>query len=206
MGGDKLKNTVFRIMGIVLLVIGLASISYGIYYKWETSKVQQILINDFERVMKNMEEDKIVAPEEKGITVEEANVNNISIEPIAILEIPKIALKVAVASGTSDKTISQAVGHFTETALPGQVGNCALVGHRNFTTGEFFLKLDKLKPGDDVILTTYGNTYVYKVTGQQVVNPGDVQVLNATPTPTITLVTCTRNGKQRLVVKGELVK
>lgn len=55
-------------------------------------------------------------------------------------------------------------------------------------------------------ITTYDNTYVYKVTGQQVVKPEEVHVLNPTPTPTVTLVTCTWDGSERLIVKGELVK
>lgn len=201
-----MKNRIFRIIGIFLLIVGLSSISYGLFNKWKTSKVQENLINDFETVMKNMEEGKIAAPEEKAITGEGTSTSKVNITPIALLEIPKINLKVAVAEGTTDDIISQAVGHFKGTAKPGEVGNFALVGHRNFTTGEFFLKIDKLKPGDDIIVTTVDKTYNYKITGQETVNPQDVHVLNPTKTPTITLITCSLSGKQRLVVKGELAQ
>lgn len=198
-GGDYMRNKMVRGISIVLILVGLGAISYGIYYKRETAIAQESLFKDFNNVLKKIENGEIKEPED-------VEVSEVKVDAIALLEIPKIGLKVAVAEGTSDDIISHAVGHFVETAQPGQVGNCALVGHRNFTTGEFFLKINKLELGDEVKVTTYDNTYVYKVTGQQIVNPDDVQVLNPTPTPTITLVTCTWDGDKRLIVKGELVK
>lgn len=201
-----MKTKLIRLIGGILLLVGLASISYGVYYKWETARVQNNLIDDFETVLKKIEDGKIATPEEKDITIDQANANNVDIKPIALLQIPKIELKVAVAEGTKDEIISQAVGHFKGTADPGEKGNFALVGHRNYTTGEFFLKIDKLKPGDDIIVTTFDKVYKYKVTGQEIVEPNDVHVLNETTNPTITLVTCTWDGKQRLIVKGELAQ
>jgi len=194
----NMNKKAFRILGIFFIIIGLAAISYGVYYKQQTAKVQEHLINDFETVLK-----KIENPNKEQIKDNNSLGN---IKPIALLEIPKIGLKVAVAEGTEDEVISYAVGHFTGTALPGENGNCALVGHRNYTTGEFFLKIDKLKAGDDIIITDQNNTYNYKVTSQQVVGPKEVEVLNPTKEATITLVTCTWNGQNRLIVKGELVK
>lgn len=201
-----MKAKLIRLIGGILLLVGLASISYGVYYKWETARVQNNLIDDFETVLKKIEDGKIATPEEKDITIDQANANSVDIKPIALLQIPKIELKVAVAEGTKDEIISQAVGHFKGTADPGEKGNFALVGHRNYTTGEFFLKIDKLKPGDDIIVTTFDKVYKYKVTGQEIVEPNDVHVLNDTTNPTITLVTCTWDGKQRLIVKGELAQ
>lgn len=194
-----MRKKIIRGVSIVLILVGLGAISYGIYYKRETAKAQERLFKDFDNVLKKIENGEIKEPDSSEVA-------EVEVDAIALLEIPKIGLKVAVAEGTSDDIISHAVGHFTETAQPGKVGNFALVGHRNFTTGEFFLKINKLQPGDEVKVTTYDNTYVYKVTSQQVVNPEDVHVLNPTPTPTITLVTCTWDGSERLVVKGELVK
>lgn len=194
-----MKNRVFRILGILLVIIGISAILYGTYNKVKTDKAQKSLINDFDKVLKKIENGDIKEPESS-----EASETNV--KAIAVLEIPKIGLKVAVAEGTSDDIIGYAVGHFTGTALPGEIGNCALVGHRNFTTGEFFLRINKLEPGDDIRITTFDKTYTYKVTGQQTVNPQDVYVLNPTKTPTITLVTCSLSGKQRLIVKGELAQ
>lgn len=203
-----MKTKVFRIIGIILLVAGLFSISYGLYYKWETAKVQKSLINDFETVLKKVDDGTTEAPtnsDSKPTSSEEiAEVPDI--KPIALIEIPKIGLRVAVADGTTADIIKYAVGHFKGTAMPGEVGNCALIGHRNFTTGEFFLKIDKLNPGDLIKITTYNNSYTYKVTGQEVVAPTGTQVLEPTNEATITLVTCTKGGKNRLVVKGDLVK
>jgi len=203
-----MKTKAFRVIGIILLVAGLFSVSYGLYYKWETAKVQKDLIKDFQTVLKKVDEGKLEAPNDSDKKPTETNKSSETpnIKPIALLEIPKIGLKVAVADGTADEIIKYAVGHFKGTAKPGEDGNCALIGHRNFTTGEFFLKLDKLKPGDEIKITTYNKSYTYKVTGQETVGPKDTHVLNPTEKPTITLVTCTWDGDERLIVKGDLVK
>jgi len=51
--------------------------------------------------------------------------------PLAILRIARINLEVAVLPGTDDFVLNRAVGHITETALPGADGNSGLAGHRD---------------------------------------------------------------------------
>ena len=49
----------------------------------------------------------------------------------------------------SDASLEKGPGHYAGTALPGQIGNFAVAGHR-VGKGEPFLNLDHLQPGDTV--------------------------------------------------------
>ena len=85
---------------------------------------------------------------------------------LARLEIPKIGVDKIVVEGVGVEDLRKGPGHYPGTALPGVVGNVAIAGHRT-TYGAPFGDIDKLKPGDEIILTTVTGRYVYNVTGTQ---------------------------------------
>jgi sortase A len=106
--------------------------------------------------------------------------------PLAILRIPKLKLEVAVLPGTDDFVLNRAVGHIEETALPGADGNSGIAGHRD----GFFRGLKDIARGDAIELETLRERQTYRVERIWVVDPEDVSVLDATPTRSLTLVTC----------------
>ena len=106
--------------------------------------------------------------------------------PLAVLRIPKLHLEVAVLPGTDDVTLNRAVGHIDDTALPGTEGNAGIAGHRD----SFFRGLKDIAPGDAIELETLRGTEMYRVERIWIVSPEDVSVLDATPTRSLTLVTC----------------
>lgn len=106
--------------------------------------------------------------------------------PLAVLRIPKIRLEVAVLPRTNDVTLNRAVGHIEDTAMPGTDGNSGIAGHRD----GFFRGLKDVAPDDAIELETLRGKEVYRVERTWVVNPEDVSVLDATPTRSLTLVTC----------------
>lgn len=106
--------------------------------------------------------------------------------PLAVLEIPKIHLKVPVFDGTDGLTLNHAVGHIAGTARPGEQGNIGIAGHRD----GFFRALKEIAPGDRINLKTRGATDRYIVDHIQIVSPRDVGVLKPQERPAITLVTC----------------
>ena len=67
-------------------------------------------------------------------------------------------------------------GPLLGTALPGQIGNFAVAGHR-VGKGEPFLNLDQLEPGDAVVIETEPDWYVYTVMGD--VATGDLAIADA---------------------------
>jgi sortase A len=124
---------------------------------------------------------------------------------LAVLEIPRLALTVPVLEGTDELTLNRGVGHVEGTALPGERGNVAIVGHRD----GFFRVLKDVTSGDTIRLVTLGETLDYTVEGVRIVEPEEVQVLDPTSTPALTLVTCypfyyVGSAPQRYVVRAGL--
>jgi sortase A len=126
-------------------------------------------------------------------------------DAVAVIEIPKINLQKTVVEGTGVPDLKKGPGHYTGTPLPGQPGNAAIAGHRT-TYGAPFGNLDQLNPGDDIYVTTKQGSFVYTVTGQQVVSPSDVSVLAPTSDNRLTLTTChpKYSAAKRLVITAEL--
>jgi sortase A len=96
-----------------------------------------------------------------------------------------------------------AAGYHHGTALPGNIGNTVLAGHAGLR-GAVFRDLGRLKPGAEVVVETGGWRYVYRVRELKSVWPTQVDVMDPTPTPVLTLITCTNWDTQRLIVVADL--
>ncbi|MFA5009752.1 MAG: class D sortase [Patescibacteria group bacterium] len=111
------------------------------------------------------------------------------------------------------EAIQNGVGHYQGTALPGQNGNVFLTGHSSYywwSGGKYnqvFALLNKLEAGDLIYLYYQGNKYIYRVSQSFVVKPEQVEVLQATTEPILTLMTCTPVGTnlKRLIVRADLI-
>ena len=123
-----------------------------------------------------------------------------------------------ILEGTGPDVLDQAAaGHYPDTQQLAEIGNFAIAGHRR-TNGNSFRRIDLLQEGDEIIVVTKDIWYVYTVTGHEIVDPSDVDVIAPVPddptsAPTqrmITLTTC--NGSttgewgndQRWIVHGTL--
>jgi sortase A len=195
-----------KIIGIVMILIGISLISTTTFIKYRVYKNQQIMINDFENTINDVDEEK----GQGDNVLQEKTLNNINIDnqngTVGIITIPKIDLKAAIGEGIDNDILKYAVGHFIGTPLPEQKGNFCIAGHRSYTYGEFFNRLDELEIGDEIIVETNSGQYKYNVYEKKVVEPSEISVLDNTNTSTITLVTCTpiRIATHRLIVKGKL--
>ncbi|UCF62162.1 MAG: class D sortase [Anaerolineaceae bacterium] len=111
-----------------------------------------------------------------------------------------------VVQGDGWEQLKRGVGQHVGSVNPGDVGNLVLSAH-NDIFGELFRDLDKLKPGDEILVSTATREYTYRVTGLRIVEPTEVEVMESTNRPTITLISCYPYLKdtQRIVVFGELV-
>ena len=110
-----------------------------------------------------------------------------------------------VVQGDGWDQLKKGVGQHAGTANPGQKGNLVVSAH-NDIFGELFRHLDRLKPGDEVLVSTATRQWEYRVTGVQIVEPTDVSVMAPTERPTLTLVSCYPYlvDNQRIVVFAEL--
>ena len=195
-----MKEKLFRGIGTILIIIGVVILGTTFYEKYETNKKQQQLLNIFEEE-DTLQEDKTEETEE---TEEDFNIDTPNFTPIALIEIPSINFSQAVVEGVSNEAIKYYIGHFEDSAMPGEVGNFAVAAHNTSRYSDAFKNLHKLVSGDEVILESKDKKFIYEVKENFIVNPEQVEVLDDTDTATITLITCTIGGKQRVVVKGEL--
>jgi len=124
---------------------------------------------------------------------------------IARLEAPSVRMTTNVLEGSDDATLRRGAGHIEDTPLPGQPGNIGIAGHRDTV----FRPLRNIKVGDPLHITTRDRTYEYRVSRTLIVGPDDVYVLDSTPHPTVTLVTCypfdfIGHAPKRFIVQAEL--
>lgn len=192
-----MKEKIFRFIGLILIVVGLTLIGGTIKDKIDTKKKQQMLVNIFEG----------------DSTVEEKfNVEDIYSEisskytPIAIMDIPSIEFTQGVVEGIDNEAIKYYIGHFEGTAMPGEKGNFAVAAHRISRYSDAFINLHKLEQGDKIKVKNKEKEFTYEVTENYIVSPEQVDVLNETEDATITLITCTVSGAERVIVKGNLLE
>ena len=86
-------------------------------------------------------------------------------QPVGLLSIPKIGILDAIVEGVGEAQLEEGPGHYPGTALPGEVGNVAIAGHRT-TYAHPFYNLDALAPGDNVYILTSQGLFEYTVTNK----------------------------------------
>lgn len=128
---------------------------------------------------------------------------------IGILTIPKIGARLPVTAGVTEEQLKISEGWVMQTAPIGSAGNAVVAGHRSYTWGRHFNRLDELEAGDEIIYTKKGGeTMRFVVYETLTVEPDDPTVFVAPPAgrAQLTLYTCTpvRIATHRLVVRALL--
>lgn len=137
-------------------------------------------------------------------------------EAFAVMYIPALQAGkkgMPVIQGVREDDLRRGLGHYPETALPGQVGNFAVAGHRA-TNGEPLANIDRLSVGDEVFVRSQVGWSVYTLVRDQLVWPLDGWVVDARPfkgkkrlgQQLVTITTCHPRwgSSQRWVWWGEL--
>jgi sortase A len=122
------------------------------------------------------------------------------------LEIPRLAVSVAVLEGDTDDNLSLGVAHLDGTATLGSRGNAAIAGHRDLA----FQALGAIRNGDFVLIKSSADL-TYRVVQTKIVNPTDTSVLASDGRALLTLITCypfhyAGSAPQRFIVEAELQK
>ncbi|MFH8435298.1 class E sortase [Streptomyces sp. NPDC018007] len=143
-------------------------------------------------------------------------------EGFALMHIPKLDVVAPIAEGIDkEKVLDRGmIGHYGEgelkTAMPSdKQGNFAVAGHRN-THGEPFRYVNKLTPGDPIVVETRDAYYTYEMTGiLPQTSPSNVSVIEPVPVGSgfekpgryLTLTTCTPEftSTYRMIVWGKMV-
>ena len=202
----SLKNIVFRILGITLVIIGILLIAYPIYTNYVSRRRQEELLSlweeqekfiqvsvietskektEDEKPEKETEEEK---PEEETTELEVIELPELG-EAFGTIEIPAIDLRGIIYEGTEKPILKNWPGHIVGTAIPGRVGTCAISGHRT-TYGAPFNKLDELLTGDEIIIETNYGEFTYILSELKIVEPTDVYILEPTLYTRLILTSC----------------
>lgn len=129
--------------------------------------------------------------------------------PIAELTVGRLDRRLLVLSGASGRTLAFGPGHVSGSALPGEVGNTVLTGHRD----THFRFLRELGAGDVIaLLNRAGVSTSYRVRSLAVEHVDSMTLDPLARRPELTLVTCypfdalTAGGPLRYVVRASLVE
>ena len=105
------------------------------------------------------------------------------------IQIPAIGVDAPVVQGDGWEQLKKGVGQHIGSADPGDKGNVVLSAH-NDIFGEIFRDLDRLQPGDEITIYTNQRSYSYIVSDTKVVEPTQVDIMDSTSQPTLTLISC----------------
>ena len=123
--------------------------------------------------------------------------------PLGSIAIPAIGIDRPMFEGIRLPTFDLGPGHWPGTAMPGQIGNVVVGGHRTESHADFG-DLDLLQPGDEVIFTdNTGARFTYQVERTEIIDPFAAPIVYQTRENTATLFACHPKGTtdQRIVVR-----
>nr|WP_227457222.1 class E sortase [Micromonospora purpureochromogenes] len=206
--GSRLR-TVVRGAGELLITFGLVVLLFAGYEIWGKAVIVDAHQSDLNsQLAEEWGADPTVAPT-TGPTVKPKPPANG--KPVAGLYIPKFDKHWVVVEGVTPNDIRYAPGRYPDSAMPGEVGNFSVAGHRIRST---FWRLDELKTGDAIVVETRTDWLVYRVYEQRIVKPSQVEVVAPVPgkpgqKPTeklLTLTTCNPkfDNYQRLIIHARL--
>lgn len=122
---------------------------------------------------------------------------------LAKFEIERLGLSWVLLEGSDDRTLDKSIGHVEYTALPGEMGNIGIAGHRN----THFRKLEWIRRGDVITIQAGAEEFRYQVEWIRLFTPDNIYVLDPSHGPAVTLITCfpfeyVGSAPQRFVVRA----
>ncbi|QAY69547.1 class E sortase [Xylanimonas protaetiae] len=216
-------------VGVVGELLITAGVLLGLFVVWQLWWTDVVAMREHQQVLASLdwEAPPVPAPaEEAPAPVERRDPPPVDPQPafgevFAQLYVPRFGSDyvVPVAGGVDRRQILDrlGVGHYPGTAMPGDLGNFAVAGHRT-SFGRPFHQIADLVEGDPVVVRTATTWYVYRVTSHEIVMPWQVEVVSpipglkpGDPVPPLTqrLMTMTAchpmfSARQRYVVHAEL--
>ncbi|MQA94292.1 MAG: class E sortase [Streptosporangiales bacterium] len=195
-------RTTLRVVGELLLTSGVLLLFFVAYVLWgtgdRTAEAQDRLGRKFAA--------RPPLPRERAVDRG---------EPVGTVTIPRLGASstFVIVEGAGTAELRDGPGHIPGTALPGRRGNFAVAGHR-VTYLAPFNRIDELRPGDAIVVTTRVARYTYRMTGHRVVTPDHTELIAPVPGHAgarpkdryITLISCHPkfSAAQRYVVLGRL--
>ena len=132
-------------------------------------------------------------------------------EIFAVITIPALELELPIYLGATYGHMASGAALLSQTSIPmgGKNTNAVIAGHRGWRGASYFRYIDKLQPGDEVVITNLWEELHYEVSEIRIIQPNEVeQILIQPGRELITLLTChpyASGGRQRYLVICERI-
>jgi sortase A len=198
-------RAVLRTFGELSITLGLVLLMFCAYLLWGTTAYTE---RHQELLQRELSQESAITGDGKLDSIELG-------QALAMIRIPRLGVdyKYAIVEGIDAEHLRQGPGHYPGTALPGEIGNFVVSGHRT-TYAAPFNRIGELRRGDEVIIDAREARYTYRITSKKIVYPTQVDVIEPVPEhpgkrpkeALLTLSTChpEYSARQRLIVYGVL--
>ncbi len=189
---------VVLVAGELLMTAGVILLLFVAWQLWWTNVESDALQRD---VVKDFAQSQAPAPQPAGPA--DYGPPAVGAEPgtgetIGIMYVPRFGADYTrpIVQGTTPAVLDAlGLGHYAGTAMPGDIGNFAVAGHRQ-THGAVLDNIDALVPGDKIYVQTREGYYVYVFRDSEIVLPAQRAVLLPVPnqpgvSPTESILTMT---------------
>jgi sortase A len=211
-----------RRIGTVLIVTGLLVLAYAaavlfwrdpitdLYNRYQQHRLSDQLEQEFETWRPVEDPGPSVAARQSAVAREAARFAR-QVRPgqaVGRIEIPRIGLEAVFVHGTSWLgDLSRGPGHYERTSFPGLGKTVGIAGHRT-TFGAPFRHIDRLDPGDAIVLELPYGAFRYRVFAHEIVESNDWSVVRNRGFDAVMLSAChpLYSASQRWIVYARLVE
>lgn len=122
------------------------------------------------------------------------------------IRIPRIDASFVVVDGSDPATLRKGPGIYDDAPFPGAPGTVAIAGHRTTYLAPF-RNIDRLRPGNQVVLEMPYGRFTYRVQQTRIVDPSEVSVTRRVSYDRLVLSAChpLYSAAKRIVVFARLV-
>lgn len=225
----KRKKKIYKMLFIISIFLILTLLGTYIYAEYDRNRQEGIsgeilsfLINEEDTTTVSASENALVVKITKEVADEmDEEENNSELhmatatskyvtpdgkeyESIGIVRIPKLNINYPILAQTTNVEVMKVSPYKFWGANPNEVGNLCIIGHNYRRKGVFFSDVPSLTVGDIVEIEDLSQrTVKYEVYDLHTVDPNDrsdtTQYTNGKRE--VTLITCTDDAKQRVIVK-----
>jgi sortase A len=213
---------ILHVVGEVMITLGLVLLLFAGYEIWGKAAIVESHQNDLDAQLDQawgQDNPTVTAPPVDPSASPSPSPTQAGPPPIppggslGRLYLPRLGKYWVVVEGIEPRNIAYAPGHYPDSALPGEIGNFSVAGHRS---PAIFWDLDRMRPGDPVVVETRTTYFVYRVTSLEIVAPTATEVVAPVPgkpgvSPTVAMLTLTTcnpkwDNYQRLIMHAKLVR
>jgi len=198
-----------RWLGAVLVVLGVLGVAWTLtvwlwqdpFTAWYAHVQQHRLAVRYERVVKayvpppapkQERGQKVTAAQEQRLIGAAARRYRTGVhtgDPIGRIRVPELGLNMVLVDGTDHDSLTKGPGLDPRTYMPGQHQLVYIAGHRTTYLAPF-AHIDRLKPGDQIMLELPYATFVYRVIGHKIVPASDLSQLKSHGREVVALQAC----------------